>query len=136
MAEIKKTEENIDKIKLLASVKDDSLPKLINVVKEQKRRLDQIARAFEDIKRKKEQQAVQSAEIVVEEVKEQEKPKLPKKGRLVNGQFIALPAPTSAPIAPKKNKKKLIQLTDQQKQQMKIAAAQFVTKKIMAKVKK
>ncbi|MFD1443029.1 hypothetical protein [Thermoactinomyces vulgaris] len=65
-----------------------------------------------------------------EEVKEQETPKLPKKGRLVNGQFIALPAP-----APK-NKKKLIQLTDQQKQQLKIAAAQFVTKKIMEKVKK
>lgn len=77
MAEIKKTEENIDKIKLLASVKDDSLPKLINVVKEQKRRLEQIARAFEDIKRKKEQQAVQSAEIVVEEVKEQEEIFLP-----------------------------------------------------------
>lgn len=70
MAEIKKTEENVDKIKLLASLKDEkNLPRLMNVLKEQRKRLDQIARAFEDINRKKEQQAL--AKIVKEE--EQEK---------------------------------------------------------------
>ena len=59
MAEIKKTEENVDKIKLLASLKEEkNLPKLFNVLKEQKKRLDLIARAFEDINLKKEQQAL------------------------------------------------------------------------------
>lgn len=58
MAEIKKTEENLDKIKLLASLKEENnLPRLLSVVREQKRRLDQIARAFDDLKRKKEQHA-------------------------------------------------------------------------------
>ena len=59
MAEIKKTEENVDKIKLLASLKEEkNFPNLFNVLKEQKKRLDLIARAFEDINLKKEQQAL------------------------------------------------------------------------------
>ena len=61
MAEIKKTEENIDRIKLINSIKEDKLPKLTFAVKEQKKRLDLALRSFEDLNRKKEQEAIAQA---------------------------------------------------------------------------
>src|SRR5690554_7805801 len=71
MAEIKKTEENVDKIKLLASLKEEkNLPKLFNVLREQKKRLDLIARALDDINRKKEEQAL--AEMLAQQREQEE----------------------------------------------------------------
>ncbi|HEY8444052.1 MAG TPA: translation initiation factor IF-2 [Clostridia bacterium] len=94
MAEIKKTEEIIDMIKLLAGLKDNNLPKLMNVVKEQKKRLEQIARAFKELKRKKEQQAI-SKSAAIEEVKEPEEelfiPEEKEKQELKSEQIILEP---------------------------------------------
>jgi translation initiation factor IF-2 len=71
MAEIKKTEESVDKIKLLASLKEEkNLPKLFNVLREQKKRLDLIARALDDINRKKEEQAL--AEMLAQQREQEE----------------------------------------------------------------
>lgn len=62
MAETKKTQENVDKLKLINSLKDaNNLPKLSLAVKEQKKRLDLVLRSYEDLNRQKEQQAINKA---------------------------------------------------------------------------
>lgn len=75
MAEINKT-ESVDNLQLINSLKDENnLPKLSLTVKEQKKRLDLVLRSFEDINRKREQQAIAAQALAKqqEEAKEEAK---------------------------------------------------------------